>query len=90
LILADPKKSKLQDVPKGLKKLDLHYRSLVAQNLYVQFPALKKLASKMAGAWSTPKLTDKEADLVNKAADSLGIRPAASWNKRIEFSDISV
>lgn len=90
LILADPKKSKLQDVPKGLKKLDLHYRSLVAQNLYVQFPALKKLAPKIANAWSMPKLTNKEADVLNKAADSLGIQPAASWDRRIMFSAISV
>ena len=86
LELGDPKETKLQNVPKGLEKLKLNYKSLVAQNLYVQFPGLKKLVSKIANDWRPPKLEKKEVDLLNKVADSLGIRPADDWDDRIDFS----
>jgi hypothetical protein len=90
LQLGNPKITKLQNVPKGLEKLQLDNASLVAQKLYVQFPGLKKIVRKIVDDWSTPELTKKEVDLLNKAADSLGIQPADEWDDRLDFRGLWV
>ena len=85
LTLGRPEHSRLTSVPKGLKKLELHYKSLVAIGLYNQFPKLKRLAKKIADydAPDSPAF-DK---YMNTVADSLGILPASDWSNRIYFTD---
>ena len=86
LVIDEPKYTKLQNVPKGLKKLVASPRSLVVQNLYKQFPELRKEVKKIIqnGKWWRSEEDIDEA-VMNKVADYLGIQPSDDWPSRIQF-----
>jgi len=85
LTLGQPKYTRLTSVPKGLKRLELHYKSLAAISLYNQFPKLKGMAKKIVD-YNVP---DSPAfdKYMHAVADSLGIRPALNYSIRIHFID---
>ena len=102
LTLGRPEHSRLTSVPKGLKKLELHYKSLVAIGFDLNFKKIEFQFTQYYPEghfdWHKDTTEKKIADYdapdspafdkyMNTVADSLGILPASDWSNRIFFTD---